>query len=151
MNENVLDIKENYDFHNLPIWIKVFSYLFLVIQIMLPVSIVMSFLDYPTNLSFYGLSSNSAFSLNGIFIIAVFMLHGLVAFFLIRNHESAIIVAKIVAIISMTICIGTMVYPFFQDTIYMHFKFRIELIVLVLYYLKLKNIQPKWMKSEQLT
>jgi hypothetical protein len=132
----------------LPVWIKIFIWVFLLMACAIPLVAVMNIMGYPAALSLYGLESNNVFSVPGLIITILILYKGIVAIGLWTGKDWAVKNAIIDAILGIVICIIIMLLPLFLSS---HFfiSFRLELIALVLYYLKMKDIQKKWNNEEE--
>ena len=74
----------------LPLWIKIFTWLFLVISAFVPIVLILGVMGYKAQLALYGLETDEAFSLTGIIITAIFIIKGIVAFGLLKEKNWAI-------------------------------------------------------------
>jgi hypothetical protein len=126
----------------LPIWIKIFVWIFLLFLAAVPVGIIMGILRINFTMSFLGLATNEPFSTTGLVLLILFAAKGILALALWLEKTWAVRAAKIDAILSAIICIGTMVYIITGPS--HSFSFRLELIVLVFYFIKMNNIQHDW-------
>ena len=125
----------------LPWWVLACLWLFLVFSALMPVAIIMGLLKYSFEMSLLGLTAHDPFSLIGLSLMALFALKGVTAFALWTEKKWAVGLAKIDAIISIVVCLGTMGYAIFE----LHsFSIRLELIVLVPYFYKMNQIQYDW-------
>ena len=131
----------------LPIWIKIFIWLFLILSFFVPVTIGYAAMGNLVDLSIYGLTTYYAFSLAGIFILFILGLKGIVAFGLWTEREWAVRMAIIDAYIGIFVCIFMMfVFPFLASNNGNAFTIRLELVALVPYLLKMLNIKKEWSK-----
>ena len=126
----------------LPIWIKVFMWFFLITGTIMPVVFLIGVFGHNAELSFYGLETNEPFSAIGILITSVFVIKGVTAFGLLKETDWAIKIGIADAIIGITICTISMIYPFINA----EFKFalRLELIALIPYLLTFLKIKTEW-------
>jgi len=92
----------------LPIWIKVFIWLFMIAGVFIPIVIVVGLLGGPTSLSLYGLETYYPFSLIGLVISSLMALKGVVAFGLWFEKKWAVKLAMLDAIIGLVTCIFVM-------------------------------------------
>ena len=69
----------------LPLWIKIFAWIFLIFSSLAPVMVVFGILGYRTQLALYGLETNEPFSVTGITIILLFIIKGITAFGLLKE------------------------------------------------------------------
>ncbi len=131
----------------LPLWIKIFTWLFLIaaaITLLIPVSAL--FVD-EVELTFYGLSSTQVYTPVGITIISIFLLKGVTAYGLWFEKDWAPKLAVIDAVIGIAVCVFMMVvHPLLSES--MEFTVRLELIALIPYFLKMQRIQPQWVSTK---
>ncbi|MES2763132.1 MAG: hypothetical protein V4677_13045 [Bacteroidota bacterium] len=127
----------------LPLWIKIFLWIFLVMACIVPVVIVSSILKIPASLSLYGMETNYFFTVYGVIISVLMLYKGIVAFGLWTEKKWAVSHAIIDAIVGITACVVMTLVPLFSNN-GMHFTFRLELIALIPYLIKMKNIKREW-------
>jgi hypothetical protein len=133
----------------LPWWIKTFCWIFMLLGICGLASLIGNAFTDNVSLSLYGFSSNTAYSGVGIFIIAVMTLKGFAAYSLWFEKPNAIIIAKIDAIVGIVICIASMfVLPFTSGD--GHIPIRLEILLLIPYYIKINKIEYEWDNLESL-
>lgn len=134
----------------LPTWIKVFTWIFLIFGILAPISLILGVAGYQFNLSLYGLDTMEPITLIGILIISLFALKGTVAFGLWTEKTWAVNLAIIDAIIGIVICIIlTFAGPLMvAGEGHIRFNFRLELLFLIPYLLKMRKIKPDWMNRK---
>ncbi|QGK74703.1 hypothetical protein [Flavobacterium sp. SLB02] len=126
----------------LPWWIKTFCWIFMIMGLCAIASLVINLFIPNVNLSLYGFSSNTAFSGIGAFIIAIMIFKGFAAYSLWFEKPNAISIGKIDAICGVVICIVSMLaLPFVNNG---HFMFRLEILLLVPYYMRLNKIEYEW-------
>ena len=129
----------------LPWWIKSFCWLFMVMGIAVPFAIIAGLMGKSFHSSFFGLETNEPFSAVGIFLLIIFALKGTAAFCLWTEKDIAIKIGQLDAISGIILCVFTMcIYPHFDGLPDFKFTFRLELFLLVPYYLKLNSIQKEW-------
>ena len=126
----------------LPLWIKIFTWIFLIFSAFVPVIIILGVLSYRAQLALYGLETNEPFSLTGIIITLLFIIKGITAFGLLKEKDWAIKIGIIDAIIGITICSLIMLYPIINSDA--TFSLRPELIALIPYLLKFLKIKTQW-------
>lgn len=133
----------------LPWWIKIFCWIFMLLAVCAAGSLIMNLFVSNVNLSIYGFSSETAYSGTGIFIIAVMLLKGFAAYSLWFEKPNAIIIAKIDAVCGIAICIASLfILPF--STADGHFSLRLEILLLIPYYMKVNKIEYEWDNLESL-
>ncbi|CAN5375510.1 hypothetical protein BH11BAC3_BH11BAC3_39960 [soil metagenome] len=126
----------------LPVWIKIFTWIFLIISVFVPIVLILGIMGYNAQLALYGLDTNEAFSLTGIIITALFIIKGITAFGLLQEKGWAIKIGIADAIIGITICTLVMLYPIINSEA--KFSLRLELVALIPYLLKFLKIKTKW-------
>ncbi|KAF2337561.1 hypothetical protein [Flavobacterium ginsenosidimutans] len=127
----------------LPWWIKVFCWIFMLMGIGAIGSLITNLFVPNVNLSLYGFSSDTAYSGTGLFIIAVMLLKAFAAFSLWFEKPNAIMIAKIDAVVGIAICIASLfILPF--STANGHFSLRLEILLLIPYYMKVNKIEYEW-------
>lgn len=129
----------------LPWWIKTFLWIFLVLSVLVPFNVIGAMWGFQYQISLYGLSANGPFSIDGSFLLGLFVLKGITAIGLWTEKDWAIISGQIDAILGIIICLFMMfVHPFINSTSGAHFEIRLELVLLIPFLLKLINIQDEW-------
>ncbi len=132
----------------LPWWIKVFTWIFLVMGAMVPVVFVLGLTGQPIQLAFYGFETLDAASIIGIGLMLVFLLKGITAFGLWTEKDWAIQLGVFDAIIGIAVCIFSMfINPIIDADPGFNITFRLELVVLIPYLFKLRKIKPEWDKA----
>ena len=125
----------------IPLWIKIFSWLFIVFALITPVSLVEGIIMHNFSLNLYGLDASTPYSLVGAFITALFIFKGIVAFGILRREDWAVNFGIIDAVLGITTCVIVMIYPAITGN---HFDFRLEIFLLIPYLMKLLKIQDEW-------
>nr|WP_294784821.1 hypothetical protein [uncultured Flavobacterium sp.] len=127
----------------LPWWIKTFCWIFMILALCAAISLVVNLFVPNVNLSIYGFSSDTAYSGTGLFIIAIIFLKGYAAYLLWFEKSNAIMIAKIDAVCGIAICIASLfILPFSAGKD--HFSFRLEIFLLIPYYIKVNKIEYEW-------
>lgn len=126
----------------LPWWIKVFSWIFLVFGVIVPVALIAVLLGYGIDLSIYGPTTTEPISLLGILIIVIFALKGMVSFGFLQQKDWAVKLGIVDAILGTAICVMLMSYSLFISEI--RFSIRLELILLTPYFMRLLKIKSVW-------
>ncbi len=127
----------------LPWWIKTFCWIFMFLSLCGLGTLIGSAFSNNVQLSLYGFETNTAYSIIGIFLIAVMTLKGYAGYSLWFEKANAILIAKIDAIVGIVICVVSMLIPLFTD-IDANFSFRIELLLLIPYFIKIYKIENEW-------
>jgi|SRR5664279_1273731 len=133
----------------LPWWIKVFMWIFLVFGIFAPVGIIFALLGYGFQLGLYGLDTNQPLSIIGISVILLFLIKGVTSYGLLKETDWAIAIGIIDAIIGMAICVAMMLIPFLVPGSNLKFSFRLELLFLIPYLVRLLKIKSAWENTMQ--
>lgn len=127
----------------LPWWIKTFCWIFMLLAVAAVSTLITNLFFSTVDLSLYGFSTNTAYSITGIFIIAIMILKGFAAFSLWFEKPNAISIGKIDAICGVVICVASMfVLPFTSGD--GHIQLRLEILLLIPYYIKLNKIEYEW-------
>jgi len=126
----------------LPLWIKIFTWIFLIISVFAPIVFVLGLMGYNAQLALYGLETNEPLSLIGIIITALFIIKGITVFGLLKEKDWAIKIGIADAIIGIIICTLVMLYPIINPDA--KFSLRLELAALIPYLLKLLKIKTQW-------
>jgi hypothetical protein len=131
----------------LPWWIKLFLWIFLVFGIIAPAGVVLGLMDIPFQLSLYGLTTSDPLSAIGLFLTAVFLLKGILAVGLWSEKDWAINLGMFDAILGIGVCVFMMViYPFMFTENGFKVTFRLEIVLLILFLIKLNKIKGDWEK-----
>ncbi|HWI92961.1 MAG TPA: hypothetical protein VNT20_16905 [Flavisolibacter sp.] len=145
IEENIIERKKL-----LPVWIKVFIWLFMIAgPFILFAFLIGVFTTLHYNSSIYGLESNEPLSPIGLFIFFVFLLKGIVAYGLWTEKDWAVNLGIVDAILGIAACFAVMVVPALKPA--PAFTFRLELLLLVPYLVKLLKIREKWMFTQNVS
>ena len=126
----------------LPLWIKIFTWIFLIISAFAPIVFVIGLMGFNAQLALYGLETNEPLSLTGIIITALFIIKGITAFGLLKEKDWAIKIGIVDAILGIVICTLVMLYPIINSDF--KFSLRLELVALIPYLLTLLKIKTQW-------
>jgi hypothetical protein len=131
---------------HIPVYIRVFSFIFMGFSMVVPIAFLYSLTGMPFQISLYGLSSHDPISLEGLSILGLFALKGLAGFGLWFEKDWGPKVAKADAIVGIILCIFLMAFQGFQfrNAQNSPFSFRLELFLLVPYYISLLTLSEKW-------
>lgn len=131
----------------LPWWIKIFIWIFLILGLLAPIGLVFGFFGIQFQISLYGFTTNEPLSIDGLYLIGLFLLKGITAFGLWTEKDWAITLGQIDAILGIVLCIFmSVIYPFINIRTGFHFTFRLELILLIPFLIKLLKIKSEWKK-----
>lgn len=147
LTESLLELKTKTRKDLLPWWIKVFIWIFLIFGAIAPLGLILGILGYKFQMSLYGFETNEAISLIGISMILIFLFKGFTAYSLLKEKNWAINLGIMDAIIGIALCSFAMLYPLFNPDAGVSFTFRLELVLLIPYLLKLLKIKRDWEKS----
>ena len=129
----------------LPWWIKFFIWVFMLMGAISPIVLIAGFFGLRGDLAAFGLETSNPTSLVGIFLILTFVFFGIIGFGLWTEKVWAIKLAKIGALYGIAVCVFMMIiYPFLMANTGIHINIRLELILLIPYFYKLKKIQKQW-------
>jgi hypothetical protein len=127
----------------LPWWIKIFCWIFMLMGGCSVGALIFNLFTPSIRLSIYGFTTYNAFSGVGMFIIAIVIFKGYAAYALWFEKQNAILIGKFDAIAGIAICLFSMIIlPFVFRSI--RFEFRFELILLIIFYIRLNKIEYKW-------
>jgi hypothetical protein len=126
----------------LPIWIKIFIWIFIVFGALGLLGFTAALFSANFDASFYGLQTNDPSSRTGLFICFLFVFKGIVSLGLWTEKNWAVDLGIIDAILGITVCSATMILPFTGSD--MSFSFRLELLLLIPYLIKLLKIRREW-------
>ena len=135
----------------LPWWIKTFCWIFMIMGVgaigaLITIPFISNF-----QLSIYGFETNTPLSGIGLFIIAILIFKGFAAYSLWFEKQNAMTIGKIDAIAGIIICAASMfTIPFISKSETSHFNFRLEILLLIPYYLKLNKMEYEWDNLESL-
>jgi hypothetical protein len=131
----------------LPIWIKIFLWIFLVFGAIVPIGLILGLKGMKFNLALYGLETLHPLSLIGLSVSFLFVLKGIVALGLWTEQKWAVNLAIIDAVIGILTCVFVMaVIPFIGHNNGIHINLRLELIPLILYLIKMRKIRTEWIE-----
>jgi hypothetical protein len=100
--------------------------------------------DY--RVSLYGLESSDRSSFITLAIVVLFLLKGAASFGLLFEKDWAIEVGLVDAAVGILVCLFVGLYIMFGTGSYIA-SFRLELVLLIIYLIKLLKIQAIWKKS----
>lgn len=133
----------------LPRWIRVFTWIFLIMGVLIPVIFIHGLTGGEVSLAIYGLGARDVFSVLWFIIAALFLFKGVVAWGLWTEKTWAINLAIIDAVLGISICLSLMtILPFVIYRDGTLFQLRLELFVLIPYLLRLLKVKPEWLAME---
>lgn len=132
----------------LPLWIKVFIWLFFFFGGILPIGLVFGLLGWQFDMALYGLETTFPLSLSGLTLFGLFAVKGMVSFSLWTEKDWGVRLAIADAMVGIVICLFDMfVMPFLQET--PAIGIRLELIPLIPYFIKMRKIRTEWATTAQ--
>lgn len=130
----------------LPLWIKVFCWIFIVMGVAAVFALAAGLLGNSPGLEFYGLSTDQPLSIAGLSVTAILLFKGFTAYSLWFEKDNAIKLAKIDAASGIIICIAMMVIqPIISKE---NISLRLEIIFLIFYYMKISKIEYEWYNKQ---
>lgn len=147
LHESILDAEfENSRLRRkdlLPAWIKVFIWIFMIMGAFVPFGFIAGIFGIPFSITLYGLGTVSPLSIMGIFLSGLYLFKGIIAFGLWTEKQWAVDMAIIDGLLGILICIVVMIMiPTSSGGI----SIRLDLIILIPYFLKMKNIKLEWIE-----
>ncbi len=128
----------------LPVWIKIFIWIFIIIGgFCIPVFVLGAF-GFSFQIALYGYETKDPFSLIGIILTSIYLLKGVVALSLWLEKDYAIVLGLVDAIIGILLCIFSMFGILYFSGISKEFKFRPEILILLIYFAKLLALKKIW-------
>ena len=132
----------------LPIWIKIFCWLFMLMGGISLFCLVYGAFGNEADLAFYGLKTSNPISATGLIIIAVMAFKGFTAYSLWFEKDNAIVLGKIDAVIGIVLCVISMfVMPFIEED--GGVVIRLEMFLLLPYIMKLNSMEYEWDNLEE--
>lgn len=129
----------------LPTWIKVFTWIFMIIGAFVPIVFLIGLFGSNAQLSLYGLETNNLLSPLGLFLTFLFILKGFTALSLWTEKDWAVNLAILDAIMGIAVCFAVMfIIPMLMQGSGFRVNFRLELVLLIPYLLKLQKIKFAW-------
>lgn len=124
----------------LPWWIKGFCWLFMATAFIAILRMILLLFYINTEFEFYGLNAKENTPINGIIVFLVFTMHGFTAYSLWFEKDYGIKIGVIDSLIGIVLCLFSMIISFYHG----HFTIRLEMILLILFLVKLLKIRLKW-------
>ncbi len=127
----------------LPLWIKIFAWIFLVLGVLAVVSVVLSLFINNLTLAIYHIETTDAFSLAGVAIIAVYLLKGFTAYGLLWAKKWGVQLAIVDGVAGIIICLLALFLPetFTGES---DVSFPLELLLLIPYLVRMLKIKDQW-------
>jgi hypothetical protein len=124
----------------LPLWIKVFTWFFMVIGALGPVGFVAGIMLGNFRVAIFGFDTTEPLSFEALLILGIFIYNGIIAYRLWTEKRDAVDLALYGAYLSVALCIASMVIAVLHGGL----SARLELVLLFLYITKLKKIKELW-------
>jgi hypothetical protein len=131
----------------LPWWVKTFCWIFLIFGFIAFPAIIFGILGYKFQLNIYGLETSEPISFIGISIVAIFLFKGITAYSLLSQKKWGIVLGIVDAITGIVICTFFILYSFLNFGSHQNLGFRLEILFLVPYFLKMIKIKTSWENS----
>ena len=131
----------------LPLWIKIFIWVFMIFGGFAVLAFIGGLFSLNFESSLYGLETNAPLSSTGLLIFFLFLLKGIVAFALWTEKDLAVYLGIADAIIGIAVCTAIMIYPSLSSG--QRFSFRLELILLIPFLIKLLSIKNAWWRARK--
>jgi Mn2+/Fe2+ NRAMP family transporter len=125
----------------LPWWIKTFAWIFLVMGIIAVVCLVIGLFVDNLSLAIYNLETTDIYSLSGLSIFMIYLLKGVTSYGLLFGKNWGVQLALADAVIGVLVCLATM---FFNIGDSQGINFRLELLLLIPYLIKMIKIREEW-------
>lgn len=135
----------------LPWWIKTFAWIFMVFGALALACLIMGLFGMQMSLAFYGLETTEPLSVIGLIIIGIAVLKGGAALALWMEKAYAINLAMADAIIGIAVCGLVMIYPILASQEGFKFTFKLELVLLIPYLVKLVNLKGAWVAATKVS
>ncbi|NGN98856.1 hypothetical protein G5S52_14740 [Grimontia sp. S25] len=133
-----------------PLWMKIFGWIFISLGVIAAIILLLSFLvdDFEVNFDFLGLTySGSEVTPKLLLIVSISMFFAVSAFGLVRGKSWGLMTCIANGFLGLVICGYVMAMSLSEGTIYIRF----EPIVQVIYLIKLFKIKSQWMDPDSLT
>jgi hypothetical protein len=133
----------------LPVWIKIFIWIFLLIGITVPIALFYGLNGFNFHISLYGMDSFQPFSKLGLFLLFLFLIKALASYGLWTEKRWAVKLAIADAFLGIATCTFVMLYSVINPQPNFIFSFRLELALLIPYLLRLIKIKEDWEYSAE--
>lgn len=130
----------------IPIWIKFFSWLFLLFGISAFLGLLSFYFNPIYTIDIFGINQASDNLFLSLISALVLIFNGVVAYLLIAKEDKAVEIAKINALINIVICVVSTILNLY---FYKNLTFRIEIFFIWFFYAKMREIQFKWINASK--
>jgi hypothetical protein len=131
--------------HLLPWWIKFFCWAFMVTGILTIIVFVLSLFGIQEDLGLYGFDVVKGKIMNNFLVFFSFLFNGIVAYFLWFEKKNAVLLGITSSIWGILVCLLSMLLGVFVYN--SGISFRLEIVLLVIFLIKLVKIKPLWIKN----
>ncbi len=132
----------------LPLWIRVFTWIFIVAGLLAAIALILSRLNLQIDLNIYGIKSSEPRSHLGLLIITLFLLKAVVGYALWTGATWAINLGIVDGVLGVAICIFLgFIAPFIADKSPLEIEFRLELLLLIPYLIFLFKTRRTWLNT----
>jgi hypothetical protein len=129
----------------LPVWIKICIWIFLVAGAIAVPAFIIGIFGFSFSIAMYGFSTTEPTSMVGIALLLLFVLKGVVSYGLWFEKKWAINLGLFDGYLGIAICIISMIFALGRDV--SGFSFRLEIVFLIPYLIKLHRIKRPWMTA----
>lgn len=131
-----------------PMWIKVFGWLFILFGVVIPFTVVYSAINgAPVNFAMFGLSAHGSItSPMSVFLILLFIALAVSAYGLLFGRAWGLMLCLVLGYVSLAICVTTTVVTLVTSA---GINIRLEIIVLIPYLIRLHKMKSEWRVGEQ--
>jgi len=130
----------------IPIWIKFFSWLFLLFGILAFLGLLSFYFNPIYTIDIFGINQATDNLFLSLISDLVLIFNGVVAYLLIAKEDKAVEIAKINALINIVICVVSTILNLY---FYKNLTFRIEIFFIWFFYAKMREIQFKWINASK--
>lgn len=134
----------------LPWWIRCLNWVFLLAGIAAPVTFALGLAGYYYNIRLYGLTTNEPLSVTAIGLLVINMLNGITAYGLLTERDWAVNFGIVNALLGIALCVYASANPGDYPVPGVTFSLsniRLELVVLILFLVKLLLIRHAWKQT----
>lgn len=124
----------------LPLWIKIFVWIFMLWGIAAIITFILGFWDIYVPIELYGLKTNYMDTPLGLFLLVTYLTKGIIALGLWQGWKQIINIALADAILGLVLTSYVTISSFSTN----HIDIRLEIIVLIMYITSLIRIRPRW-------
>lgn len=129
----------------LPLWIKIFIWIFIVFGVLGVLGFIAAIFSAKFEAALYGIETNDPSSAAGMLVCFLFVFKGVVAWGLWTEKRWAVDAAVADAILGIVVCATASFLPFNHQE--PRFSFRLELVLLIPYLIKMLNIRSRWKQA----